>query len=65
MMVVQCRDFFEKMLSPFKKWVGDTRVKVDDHNANLEAIKSTVLMTIEEQIKQEVNRQVNELAAAT
>ena len=50
MMVVQCKDFFEKMFNPIKKWADETRVKVIEHNANLEEIKSTVLMTNEEKI---------------
>ena len=34
------------------------KAKVDDYNANLEAIKRQVLMTAKEKITQEVNRQM-------
>ena len=34
------------------------KAKVDDYNANLEAIKRQVLMTAKEEITQEVNRQM-------
>ena len=44
------------MLSPIKKWADETRAKVDVHNANLDAIKRKVLMTVKEQIDEGVAR---------
>ena len=53
---------FLKMLSPIKEWAEQIRAKVEEHNASLEAIKRKVLMTVEEEIKEEVNRKTQLIA---
>ena len=50
MVVVECNELFEKMLSTIRKWADQKRAKVDQHNANLEAIRRIVLMTEQERI---------------
>jgi hypothetical protein len=50
------------MLSPIKEWAEQIRAKVEEHNASLEAIKRKVLMTVEEEIKEEVNRKTQLIA---
>ena len=41
------------MLSTIRKWAEQKRVKVDQHNADLEAIRRIVLMTEQERIAQQ------------
>ena len=53
MVVVECNELFEKMLSTIRKWADQKRAKVDQHNADLEAIRRIVLMTEQERIAQQ------------
>ena len=53
MVVVKCRTVFEKMLSTIREWADQKRAKVNQHNADLEAIRRIVLMTEQERIAQQ------------
>jgi len=53
MVIVQCKEYFQKMLSSIKEWADRKRQKIDEHNVQLDAIKRIVLMTVEEKIAQQ------------
>ncbi len=50
MVVVQCKELFETMLSTIRKWADEKRQKVEERNTQLEYIKSIILLTVEQQI---------------